>query len=190
MNRDTLETNAGLAMTNGTHPGEFSNPSRLVFGCMSLDLLRQFVRQPLAVNQMELHLLNTALLDAGLVADQGQPAAAATPDRTLEYCRLHHIQLEAWSPLSAGQLGADAPQTASERTNRTSRAVDALAKKLGVANETIAIAWLLRHPARIQPVIGTRDPGRLRPCAAALDVSLTREQWYRLYSASRGRILH
>ena len=154
-------------------------------------LLQHYVRQPLVVNQVALHLLETTLIDATLPGSNMNPAAAYASGGTLDYCRLHNIQVEAWSPLAGGLLGSKAPpSTADERVVRTHRALSQMAAELGVENETVAIAWLLRHPARINPVIGTRDPGRIRACAAALGLKLNREQWFRLYDATRGQLLH
>ena len=148
------------------------------------------MRQPLVVNQMEVHLLNTSHLDAGLVIQGGQPTVAATAAGTLEYCRANGIQVEAWSPLGGGRLRAGDQPAVDERVARVNRAIAELAASLGVEHETVAIAWILRHPARIRPVIGTVDPGRIRACAAAEKVVLAREPWYRLYAAARGRPLH
>ncbi len=62
-----------------------------------------------------------------------------------------------------------------------------MASEYGVAPEALQLAWLLRHPARIQPVLGTTRPDRLATYATALDVVLSREDWYELFEAARGR---
>lgn len=160
-------------------------------GSARIDLLRRHLRQPLVVNQVALHLLETTLIDAALPGSNMNPAPAYAPGGTLDYCRLHDIQIEAWAPLAGGLLGSKPPPaTADERVVRTHRALSEMAAELGVENETLAIAWLLRHPARIRPILGTRDLSRIRACAAALDLTLTRQQWFRLYDAARGRLLH
>jgi predicted oxidoreductase len=154
-----------------------------------IDLLRHRLRQPLAANQVQISLLETSLFDAGLVADSRPPAPASAEAGVIEYCRLHAVELQAWAPLARGMIaGGSTPSN--PRVERVRRAVGEVGAELGVAGETVAVAWLLRHPAGLCPVIGTRDPARIKACAAALEVNLTREQWYRLYLASRGQNLH
>lgn len=108
---------------------------------------------------------------------------------TLEYCREQHIQIQAWSPLSRGLFtGADL----SDETATTRAAADrvaALAEQLQVSREAIVLAWIMRHPVRVQPVIGTLNPERIRACAQAASQTLTREEWYGLLEAARGRVV-
>ncbi len=153
-----------------------------------IDLLRRYVGQPLVANQLQLSVLHTALLDTGIVTNRYDPPTPVRGDGTLEYCRLHDITIQAWSPLAGGLIGR-AGESAEERVRRTVALAGALAEEKGVTPEAILVAWVLRHPARIQPIVGTTDPERIRACAQADDVALSREEWYRLFSAGRGREL-
>ncbi|MDX2050920.1 MAG: aldo/keto reductase [Polyangiaceae bacterium] len=115
------------------------------------------------------------------VANQKSPALGA--DGILDYCRLHNITIQAWAPLARGRAlgGTDDPKAI-----ELARVVSELARAKDVPNEAIAIAWLLRHPAGIQPVIGSTEPARIKACCAAECVTLSREEWYSLYVAGRG----
>jgi len=149
-----------------------------------IDLLRHHVRQPLVANQLEVSLLHHPLIDEGVVANTTGHAYAAAAG-TLDYCRLHGIRVQAWSPLAGGKFA-----TASEFSDPVVRETSALLRRTadakGVTPEAIQLAWLLRHPAGIQPIVGTTDPVRLAACCAADGVELSREEWYALFTAARG----
>ncbi len=149
-----------------------------------IDLLRRYLRQPLVVNQLEFNLVHTALIDAAIVANQRVPSLGA--DGILDYCRLNNITVQAWAPLAQGRaLGGNGDPKAAE----LARVVTTLARAKEVPPEAIAIAWLLRHPAGIQPVLGSADPVRIAAACAAENVTLSREEWYMLYVAGRGEKL-
>jgi predicted oxidoreductase len=149
-----------------------------------IELLTRSLRQPLVANQVELSLVHPHPIDSGLVMNQGR--AATGVDGLLDYCRLRGITPQAWRPLGSGRAlgGGD-----DERSRALSAVVRRLAREKGVREEAIPIAWLLRHPARLQPVIGTTDPVRIRGAASADGVELTREEWFELYEAARGERL-
>lgn len=153
-----------------------------------LRLLRAAGFTPVA-NQIEFNLLKTSLLDCSVVSDHGKPMAGHPADGTLEYHREHGIVTQAWAPLAYGYPAGRAPDWDAERVNGLAAEVIAMAEAYGAAPNAIVIAWVLRHPAMIQPIVGTRDPQRLRDCAAALDIQLSHADWYKLYLAGRGRKL-
>lgn len=132
---------------------------------------------PLVVNQVEISL---AKLDA-------------FTDGTLDQCLIESITPMAWSPLAAGLLGSGAvDMLASQKSYRPETflpTVDAIAKAHGVSRPVVALAWLLKHPARILPIIGSINPERIRESARAAEVQLSREEWYRLLIAARGEPL-
>ena len=103
----------------------------------------------------------------------------------MEYCRLQGVSIQAWSPLAQGVLsGTFDGQT--ENIRKAGTLVREYAERHQTSTEAILVAWLLKHPAKIQPVLGTTRPDRLRSCAQALGVSLSREEWYSLFAAARG----
>jgi predicted oxidoreductase len=151
-----------------------------------IELLRKWVSKPLVVNQLELNLVHNQLINAGVVVNQDEPARPVHGEGTLEYCRLHGITVQAWSPVAHGRLSPPALEKADERMRGAAAAAGALASKKGVTMDAILVAWLLRHPAGIQPIIGTTKPERIKEACAADGIELTREEWYGLLTAGRG----
>lgn len=149
-----------------------------------IELLQESVDQPLVVNQIELNLLHSHVINEGIIANQegGTYTAAAG---TLDYCRKEGILIQAWSPVAVGKLIAPSDQD-EERVRRAAARVRALAEERGTTPEAIALAWLLRHPAPIQPIIGTTNPDRVIASCLADEITLSREEWYSLFVAARG----
>lgn len=154
-------------------------------------LLSKYVRQPIVVNQLQLSLLHHHLISDGVAVNQLDSASASVPEAsgTIEYCREHDITIQAWGPLDRGIISKHLSGDKSDnpRIERTAQAVEKLCKQYKVAPETVQLAWLLRHPAKIQPIIGTGNPQRLKACCAATELTLSREDWYGLLEASRGK---
>jgi predicted oxidoreductase len=105
---------------------------------------------------------------------------------TLEYCRMNGIQIHAWGSMAQGINSGLSLKKQPKRVKRTAKLVVNLAEKYETSLEAIVIGWLLRHPAAIQPVIGTTKPNRIRASAKALDLELSREEWYALFVSARG----
>ena len=153
-----------------------------------MELLRNFLHQPIVVNQVEINLVHTHLLDEGIVFNQNNPRLTRN-EGVMEYCRLHHITLQAWGPLASGRLTGRLRPNDENHIREAAKLIMQMASEKGVGPEAILIAWILRHPARIQPLPGTTNPERIRAAAEAEQVSLTREEWYRLFIAGRGEKL-
>ena len=148
-------------------------------------LLQKHLRQPLVANQVELNLLHAGLIEEGILANQeGMPYTAAMG--TLDHCRLNGIMIQAWAPVAGGSLITPPPH-ADSHTHRVATLISKLATEKGTPKEAIALAWLLRHPAPIQPIIGTTNRERLIASCAADAVTLSREEWYALLVAARGK---
>lgn len=138
--------------------------------------LQASLDQPLAVDQLELSLVRDAFVESvATFNDRSRDRAGWFGDGTVEECRARGIRLQAWSPLAGGR-----------RDGAFGTAVAASAQAHDVPPEAILVAWLLRHPAGIQPVLGTTRPERLRACARGLEVRLEREEWTSLWVAARG----
>ncbi len=154
--------------------------------------LRQLVsalETPLVANQLEMSLLKTDWLDADTCFNDPQGQSSLVWGDTLHYCKSENIAMQAWGALGKGWYSGGAPHDAAPAVTATAQLVQQLADEHGVTRESIVLAWLLKHPARIQPVIGTANPERIRACADASSVALTRGQWYALYQSARGREL-
>jgi len=147
------------------------------FRPLLLTALQAACPMPLVVHQVEISL---AKLDA-------------FTDGTLDQCLIEGITPMAWSPLAAGLIGAGAsrllPSQKSYQPERFLPVLEATAKARGVSPVVIALAWLLKHPAKIQPIVGTINPDRIRDAAKASEIDLSREEWYRLLLAARGEPL-
>ena len=148
-----------------------------------LELLRKYVRQPLVFNQLQFSLDQSQLIDGGLYLNNLTTDRSVSRDNgILDYCRLHDITIQAWSPLQFGMFGGcfvdhpDFPEL--------NRVLGELGEQYGVPKAAIAIAWILRHPAHMQAIAGTMNPDHLRDICAASRVRLTHQEWYRLYLAS------
>jgi predicted oxidoreductase len=157
------------------------------FAGYQIELMRTAVTRPIVANQVRLGLLHTGLIDAGTAVNQQKPQFTHPGEGTLEYCRRNQISIQAWSPLEQGKLTGRKLDHADEaRTLRAAELVKKMAEEKKVSREAILLAWLLRHPAAIQPIIGTTNPDRIKASAEALDVKLSREEWYTLYTTARG----
>lgn len=151
-------------------------------------LLQKYVDQPIVLNQVELNLLHHYLISDGIVVNMTDvPYTAGTG--TLDFCRLHDIMIQAWSPVAGGRVfdnnnntSADAP----ENERNLAHLINQLADKHNTTPEAIAVAWLLRHPAPIQPIIGTLNAERIGRTVPADEVTLSRIEWYQLLAAARG----
>lgn len=153
---------------------------------MQIQLLQKFVKQPIIANQLQLSITNANMISNGLEVNMLTDKSADRDGSVLDFCRLHDITIQPWSPYQYGFfegvfLGNDKFLKLNETINR-------IAEKYNVSNTTIVMAWLLRHPAKMQPVTGTMNADRLEEICKASDLYLSREEWYEIY-LSAGNIL-
>ncbi|HGD1258989.1 TPA: aldo/keto reductase family oxidoreductase [Streptococcus agalactiae] len=151
-----------------------------------MELLQSYLDEPLAVNQLQLSPAPTPMFDAGLNVNMLNKASIEHDDGIVDYCRLKRVTIQAWSPfqidLSRG-LFVNHPDY--KELNET---IAKLAKNYNVSSEAIVIAWILRHPAKMQAIVGSMNPSRLKAIDKANDIALTRKEWYDIYR-SAGNIL-
>jgi len=153
---------------------------------MQIQLLKKSVKQPIVANQLQLSITNATMISSGINVNMENDAAVNRDGGILDFCRLHDITIQPWSPFQYGFF--EGVFLGSEKFPELNQKIDEIAAKYEVSNTTIAIAWLLRHPARMQPVTGTMNLERLADCCKASDVTLTREEWYEIYRAA-GNVL-
>ena len=153
-----------------------------------MELLQKVLHQPIVVNQVEFNLVHTHMLDEGILFNQDKERLTRN-EGVIEYCRLHDITLQAWSPLANGRLTGKPRPNEEKHIQKTADLVASMASEKGVHPEAILIAWILRHPAHIQPLPGSTNPERLLACCESEHISLTREEWYGLFVAGRGEAL-
>jgi predicted oxidoreductase len=149
-----------------------------------IELLKRSVKQPLAFNQVQLSITHAPLIASGIAMNMQQlPQSASRDNGLLDYARLNDITLQAWSPFQKqwfdGTFLGDR-----ENFPELNDVVDELSAKYGVTGTAIAVAWITRHPADFQVVIGTTSPQHVRDSAAGSDLPLTRQEWYGLFTAA------
>lgn len=153
---------------------------------MQLELLLRYVRQPIMINQLQLSLPHSNMIAAGLENNMTSEGAINRDGYVLDYCRVHNITVQAWSPFQYGQSeGCFIDDPKFEALNEV---METLAKRYDTSKTAIAAAWIFRHPANMQLVAGTTKEDRLDEIIAASRLKLTREEWYALYLAA-GHIL-
>ena len=153
---------------------------------MQIQLLKRWVKQPIVANQLQLSITNATMISSGINVNMENESAVNRDGSVLDFCRLNDITIQPWSPFQYGFF--EGVFLGNEKFPELNQKIDEIAANYGVSNTTIAIAWLLRHPARMQPVTGTMNVERLRDCCKASDVYLTRQEWYEIYRAA-GNVL-
>lgn len=152
-----------------------------------IELLKKSVTQPIVANQLQLSITHAPTVAQGLAANmQGVEQSASLDLGIVDYCRLHDITIQAWSPFQAGFFTGvflDSPEYP-----ELNAAIDRLAAKYDVPAIAIATAWITRHPADMQVVLGTTTPSRVAAAAQGSDVPLTRSEWYELVQTAGYRV--
>ena len=150
---------------------------------MQIELLKKYVQQPLVFNQLQLSLDQSQLIDQALYMNNKTTEFSINRDGSLlDYCRLNDITIQAWSPLQYGMFKGtfvdhpDFPEL--------NRALGEIGEREGVSKTAVAIAWILRHPAKMQAIAGTMNPDHLKDICQASKVDLTHHEWYQLYLAA------
>ncbi|QIR15589.1 aldo/keto reductase [Shewanella aestuarii] len=151
--------------------------------------LQQVLDTPLVVNQVEMSLHKHDWLDETVYAGNTDGKDINFTPGLLQYCRQNQIQIQAWGSLCQGLYSGVDVSTKAPQVQQTQRLVAKLAGEYGVSAESIVLGWLMRHPAMIQPVIGTTNPLRIKACSQVSEVELSREHWYALYISAKGQEL-
>lgn len=149
-------------------------------------LLNASLTDELCINQLQFGLKATGMIDAGLNVNMADAPSINHDNGVLEYCRLNRITIQAWSPFQFGFFGG--VFVGNEQFPELNAKLDEFSKKYGVSPSAMAIAWIMRHPAGIQAIVGTTNASRLANICHAADVNLTREDWYALYLAAGNRL--
>ncbi|VME62219.1 aldo/keto reductase family oxidoreductase [Streptococcus pneumoniae] len=149
---------------------------------MMMEFLKKDVKQPLAVNQLQLSAAFTPGFESAFHVNMEDSQAAMRDGSIFEYCKLHDVVIQAWSVLQFGYFKGNF--VGNEKFQALNQVLDRLAIKYGVTSSTIAISWILRYPAKMQAVVGTTNPKHLREVSQAANFSLTRKEWYEIYLAA------
>ena len=151
-----------------------------------MNFLQHALDMPIVANQIEASLQKHQFIDEGLYAGNSDGKDINFTPGNIEYCRSFDIQIQSWGSLCQGLYTGGDLSNASQADINTSILVNKLAAIYGTSSEAIVLAWLLRHPASIQPIIGTTNAKRIKASCEAINVHLSREHWYALYESAKG----
>ena len=151
-----------------------------------MQLIQNSLDMPLCVNQLQFGIMHAPMIQSGINVNMYNESGVNRDGGVLDFCRLNKITIQPWSPMQYGFFKGCFIDN--EKFPELNAKMDEIAEKYGVSKTTIAFAWILRHPAKMQPVTGTTNLGRLADCIKATAVKLTREEWYEIYKAA-GNIL-
>lgn len=153
---------------------------------MQIQLLNKFLKDNIIANQLQLSLTNTGMIDSGLNVNMEIAASIDRDGSVLEFCRLNDITIQPWSPFQYGFF--EGVFLNNPKFKELNDKIEEFAKKYNVTKEAIAIAWILRHPAKMQPIVGTTNRDRIKAICKASDIVLSREEWYELYRAAGNKL--
>ncbi|MCG6201467.1 aldo/keto reductase [Psychromonas antarctica] len=151
--------------------------------------LQSALDAPLVANQIEISLAKLDWIESGIMAGNPDGRDINFTAGTLEYCQANNVQIQAWGSLAQGLFSGRNTQDQPDSVKATAALVSQLAHNYQVAPEAIVLAWLMRHPMGVQPVIGTTNLDRISACGQAVNINLSRNEWYSLYETSRGQEL-
>ncbi len=151
-----------------------------------IELLKKSLNMPICANQLQLSIMHTPIIDSGINLNMYNDASVNHDSGVLDYCRLNDITIQPWSPVQYGFF--EGCFIDNEKFPELNKTMQKIADKYSVNKNTIAFAWLLRHPAKMQPVTGTTNTERLNDYLKAADITLTREEWYEIYLAAGNKL--
>lgn len=153
---------------------------------MQIELLNKYLNQKIIINQLQLSITNTGMIDAGINVNMKIDRSIDRDGSILDYCRLKDITIQAWSPFQYGFF--DGVFLDNDKFPELNQKINEIAAAKGVPNTAIAVAWILRHPAKIQTIVGTMNPSRLKDICKASNVNLSRQEWYDIYLAAGNKL--
>jgi len=151
-----------------------------------IELMKKTCTVPLVANQLQFSIMHTGMIDAGFNVNMRNDAGINRDAEILEYCRLHNMTIQAWSPFQYGFF--EGVFVDNDKFPELNEVMQKIADKYSITKTGLAVAWILRHPAQMQVIIGSMTPSRIKECAAASSIEITREEWYEIYRAA-GNIL-
>lgn len=151
-----------------------------------MQLLQSCMDMPLCANQLQFSIMHAPMIQSGINVNMYNESAVNRDGGVLDFCRLNKITIQPWSPMQFGFFKGCFVDN--EQFPELNGVLEKIGDKYGVSKTSVAIAWILRHPAKMQPVTGTTNLQRLKDSICATDYTLTREEWYEIYRAA-GNVL-
>ncbi|MDR0799636.1 MAG: aldo/keto reductase [Dysgonamonadaceae bacterium] len=153
---------------------------------LQIELLKKYINYPLIINQLQFSVVHTPMIDEGMAVNMFLDQSVDRTGHILDYCRLNEITIQAWSPFQKGFF--EGPFFLDSKYAALHQALEKFGKQHGLDIPGAAVAWITRHPANIQVVLGTTKPERLIAGCRGSEVPMTREEWYGIYHAAGNRI--
>ena len=153
---------------------------------MQIELLNKYLDHKIIINQLQFSIMHTGMIDSGLNMNIKNDASIDMDGGVLEYCRLKDITIQAWSPYQYGFF--EGVFLDNDKFPELNKKINEIAEKKGVTNTAIATAWILRHPAKIQTIVGSMNSNRIKEICKSSNVILTRQEWYEIYLAAGNKL--
>lgn len=151
-----------------------------------MQLLSRYLDMPLCANQLQFGIMHAPMIQSGINVNMYNDSAVNRDGGVLDYCRLNDITIQPWSPMQYGFF--EGCFIDNKKFRDLNKVMQRIGDKYSVSKNAVAIAWILRHPAKMQPITGTTNLTRLNDCLKAAEVSLTREEWYEIYKAAGNKL--
>lgn len=151
-----------------------------------IQLLQNSLEMPICANQLQFGVMHTPMIQSGINVNMYNESGINRDGGVLDYCRLNKVTIQPWSPMQYGFF--EGCFIDNEKFPEVNEVLERIGEKYGVSKTTMAFAWILRHPAKMQPVTGTTNLLRLADCLKASEIQITREEWYEIYRAA-GNVL-
>lgn len=166
--------------------GKVNNFGVSNFNSMQIELLKKYVNEPILVNQMQFSIMHSGMINSGIQANSLFEGSIDRDGSILEYCRLNDITLQAWSPFQYGFF--EGIFIDNDKFTELNTVLDRIANEKGISKSALSVAWILRHPARMQTILGTTNSERLKDICKASNVELSRAEWYEIYRAAGNKL--
>ena len=166
--------------------GKVNNFGVSNFNSMQIELLKKYVNEPILVNQMQFSIMHSGMINSGIQANSLFEGSIDRDGSILEYCRLNDITLQAWSPFQYGFF--EGVFIDNDKFKELNTVLDRIANEKGISKSALSVAWILRHPARMQTILGTTNSDRLKDICKASNVELSRAEWYEIYRAAGNKL--
>ena len=151
-----------------------------------MELLQNSMDMTICANQLQFSIMHAPMIQSGINVNMYNESGVNRDGSVLDYCRLNKITIQPWSPMQYGFF--EGCFVDNEKFPELNKVLEDIGNKYGVSKTTMAFAWILRHPAKMQPVTGTTNLIRLADCLKASDIQITREEWYEIYRAAGNKI--
>lgn len=153
---------------------------------MQIELLKTKIVQPLHINQLQFGVAHTGMVDSGFSVNTKFSESVDHDDSVLEYSRVHEMTIQCWSPFQYGMI--EGVFFSNPRYAKLCDKLEKIGYNHNVSASAVAVAWILRHPANMQAILGSINVKRIADIASAGDVQLSREEWYEIYHAAGNTI--